>query len=123
MSAKDNISKVLFHGTAHFFEEGDQITPSKGHVVLGEHKDKALSFATSDIRRARSRAGMKAREKGMLFAPVYEVEAPEGEHLGQGQTGDLVDESDHISEKGHIIKKIVDWGINKDIQPIDPGYE
>jgi hypothetical protein len=122
MTAEKSLNKTLFHGTGYFFQEGDQITPSTGHVVEGEHTNKALSFATTDIRRARSRAGVKAQQKNMLFAPVYEVVAPEGEDL-KTKRGDLVDPSDHISAKGHIVKNIVDWGINKVIQPIDPGYE
>lgn len=120
MPAYDKLNKVLFHGTGHYFDEGETIKPSTGHVVHGEHSNTPLSFATTDIRRARSRAGMKAASMGMLFAPVYSVEAPDDVQV---KPGDLVDRSDHISKEGHVIQKIVDWGVNKNIQPIDPEYK
>lgn len=74
MSAKDHLSKQLFHGTSHFFQEGETLNTSQEHFISNELGIPGpRAFATNDIDEARYYAGEKAAEKGMLFGPVYEV--------------------------------------------------
>lgn len=89
MSASEHLSPKLFHGTAHFFAEGEFIDPAKAkrnyfnidsnYLTLApgiqdDWKDKNTISASSSYDRAASKAASKAEDKGMLFAPVYEVD-------------------------------------------------
>lgn len=64
MSASDNLSSQLFHGTAHAFKPGDVVTPQR-HVA---------AFATERSKVAEAYAQSRAEAQGMLFGMVYEVE-------------------------------------------------
>jgi hypothetical protein len=121
MSASEHINPKLFHGSAHYFQEGERVNPSESHGILfGELKDVPLSFASTNIARAREAASMKATRKGMLFAPVFEVTSEDdvASELENPKKG-LVHPDDHVSKKGHIAGKLVDWGINRNINVED----
>lgn len=64
MTASDNLSAPLFHGTAHEFKPGDTVTPQR-HVA---------AFATERPDVAAGYAGSRAERQGTLFGMVYEVE-------------------------------------------------
>ncbi len=107
MAAKDNLNKNLFHGTSHFFSEGEIIDPEMGRVPKVKR-----AFASNDLSYSRDYASMAAKRKGMLFAPVYRVEPLDKEEnldeLGWKKEGVL------SSKKGFEPKEIVDWGVRED---------
>ena len=89
MPAHEHLNPQLFHGTAHIFAEGEMIDPAHTkqnylnidanylHLppeLRDDWKDKNTISASSSYDRATSRAASKAEDKGMLFAPVYEVD-------------------------------------------------
>lgn len=120
------LNRTLFHGTGHYFREGEVLEPSeKNFFSENLNIPGARSFATSRLMDAKEYAGRKAAKMGMLFAPVYEVEAenpvsmtkeideqPIPEHmkmmLGSEHAGS------YSSTKPMVPKNIVAWGINTD---------
>lgn len=104
MPAKDHINPRLFHGTGHYFAEGEMVEPrTQTMVPEGRH-----AFASSNLADARRYASMAAAEQGTLFAPVYEVEGEDAERHPHGLTT-------YISKKGLKPKEIVAWGENPDV--------
>lgn len=77
MSAQDNLSSELFHGTAVPFSPGDSVIPQGAHtresIGSGEH-----TYATSNLHIAKKYALMAAGEMGDDAVPrVFHVE-PQG---------------------------------------------
>lgn len=104
MAASDHINPRLFHGTGHYFAEGEMVEPrTQTMVPEGRH-----AFASSNLADARRYASMAAAEQGTLFAPVYEVEGEDAERHPHGLTT-------YISKKGLKPKGIVAWGENPDV--------
>ena len=86
MAAHEHLNTQLFHGTSHIFADGEMIDPTKsiqnffkidGNYPRPELKedwvDKDTISASSSYARAASKAASKAKNAGILFAPVYEV--------------------------------------------------
>ena len=106
MPAHEHLSPTLFHGTAHFFSEGDIVEPRmETHAPQGKH-----AFATSSPTDAQHFAGLSAKGSGQMFAPVYEVSPVDPEEKTRHPYGMTT----HISKKGFKPKKIVSWGTNPD---------
>lgn len=104
MAAKDNLNKRLFHGTGHFFAEGEIVEPrSTTHGVEGN-----VAFATTEPIDASYYASLAAKKEGTLFAPVYEVEPLEGGDTQRHPHGISI----QVSKAGYKPKRIVGWGYN-----------
>ena len=107
MSASDNLSEQLFHGTNANLKEGDIVKPAKSLL----HDDQELAFATTDYGLAHSYGYSRAKNNGALFGSVYEVEPMEGDttikklHSMNNDTSKPV----RSSEKGFRVKKHVGW--------------
>lgn len=81
MSAQDNLSKELFHGSSADLNPGDLIEPrwnAAPERVIGDiYRKRKLAFATNSKEEAQKYADSRSQEKGMLFGNVYEVEPVE----------------------------------------------
>ena len=107
MSASDNLNSELFHGTGHFFAEGEVVEPSKSRIP-----HVPLAFASNNLSYSKGYASRAATKSGMLFAPVYRVSPiDKGENLNE-----LGWESEGVlsSKVGFKPEEIVDWGIRED---------
>lgn len=94
----------LYHGTAHYFKEGENIEPKN----IGESYTAGLkAFASPSMDVAREVAGHRAYRENMLFAPVYEVDP-----LGATES---VNKNIVSSSVGFKPKKIAGWGVNPSI--------
>jgi hypothetical protein len=103
MSAQDNLSQQLFHGTAHPFKEGDAVLPNSG-LFKGST---GTAFSTTDYEAAKSYAKERAEREGTLFGQVYSVE-PIGEKTAP--TADRIGPKTVVtSQKGFKVKKHVGW--------------
>ena len=129
MAASDHLSKQLFHGTAHVFDENEQIEPRFNKVLKTE-----TAFTTNSKELAEYYAGSAAARHGKLFGPIYEVEPVDPKEsnadipmrdtlrsLFKGPreysafgTADW-QPSLVVSKKGFKPKKVVSWGINTSI--------
>lgn len=104
MPASDHISPQLFHGTSHYFGEGEMIEPKS----IGASYEAGLkTFASPSMDVAKEAAGHRAYRESMLFAPVYEVEP----------TGPTEQVNNTIVSSSHSLKpkKIAGWGVNPSI--------
>lgn len=113
MSAKDNLNRELFHGTGHFFAEGEFIDPAKGKGQWRDYKQQGRVFAATVPSMAVEFAERGAEDQGMLFAPVYSVE-PVDKTENLNKLG-WEDEGVLSSKKGFVPKEIVGWGYNQKI--------
>jgi hypothetical protein len=104
MSASNPLSPKLFHGSAHFFGEGDIIEPKMETLSPGG----IHAFATESQIDAKYFGGLAAKRTGQMFAPVYEVTPVDPEEKTRHPYGVTT----HISKKGFKPGKIVDWGTN-----------
>lgn len=132
MSASDHIQPKLFHGTAHYFAEGEKVEPStkeSNYLSAMLRMEPNHVYVSSDLEESIGYASKAAQDEGMLFAPVYEVEGEDIHHVPQ-----LINEFEHkqgrsygsgwkeiykntyTSQKPMTPKKIVGWGINPDTQ-------
>jgi hypothetical protein len=102
MAAADNLNKRLFHGTGHFFAEGEIIEPRS--TTSGMEGN--VAFATTEPIDAAHYAGLAARSRGAMFAPVYEVEPLEGGHTQRHPHGLTI----QVSRTGYKPKGVVGWG-------------
>ena len=107
MSASDNLSKQLFHGTNANLKEGDIVKPAKSLL----HDDQELAFATTDYGLAHSYGYSRAKNNGALFGSVYEVEPIEGDTTIKKLSSMNNDRSKPVrsSEKGFRVKKHIGW--------------
>jgi hypothetical protein len=98
MAAHEHLSPKLFHGSAHFFGEGETVEPRMD----------GLAFASASLGDAQVFAGKSAKGTGQMFAPVYEVTPVDPEENTRHPHGLTT----HISKKGFKPGKIVSWGTN-----------
>lgn len=104
MPAHEHLSPKLFHGTTHFFNEGEIVEPKMETMSpSGVH-----AFATESEVDAQYFGGLAAKRAGQLFAPVYEVSPVDPEEKTRHPYGVTT----HISKKGFKPGKIVSWGTN-----------
>ena len=104
MPATDHLSPRLFHGTAHYFKEGETIEPKN---IGSSYTEGLKAFASPSMDVAKEVAGHRAYRENTLFAPVYEVKP-----IGRTEN---VNETIVSSSSGFIPKKIVGWGMNPSI--------
>lgn len=97
MSAADNLSVPLFHGSAHDFKPGDTVTPQR-HVA---------AFATERPGVAQVYAESRAEKAGMLFGTVYSVE-PIKDDLKHDIPSHV-----HTSRTGFRVTGVHDYSIGK----------
>lgn len=131
MSASDHVNRTLFHGTGHTFSEGETIDPqekSKNGNMMGLMFDdyKPTVYMTSNMHKAKRFAGTEARDKGLLFSQVYEVEdnpdikfVPEElSKIGYDEqtTGQHWAKDTYYSRGSVKPKKIAAWVVNPDIE-------
>ena len=120
MSASDHVSPQLFHGSRHYFSEGETITPSNEHLHGSRLNDPTPRvYLTSSLEEAKKYAGSRAAGAGKLFGPVYEVDAPDATPtLDDLKASHLAPYRDayantYTSTSNNLVpKKIVGWGIN-----------
>jgi|688.fasta_scaffold1425348_1 hypothetical protein len=102
MSASDHVNPRLFHGTGHYFGPGETIDPrSPGANPSRENPTINKTYATSNMEYAQYYAKLEAWDKGMLFAPVYEVKMENPERFANEL---------YSSTKPLVPKKIAGWG-------------
>lgn len=85
MTASDNLSAQLFHGSGHDFKVGDVVEPRFAYAGYGayatERPESAANFARDKERLAPdpdyNSTGLP--EQGRLFGTVYKVEPLEGD--------------------------------------------
>ena len=130
MTASDNLSSQLFHGTHASIPTDGSIQPRGRHNQWHQGYTSApkgtgpVAFATPDLEEAKGFAAKGAEEHGHLFGPVYSVEKHEGDdtlhensNKGSAFTREPHGENDYVktnyvtSEKGFKVKKVVAWGI------------
>lgn len=102
MAASEHLSPKLFHGTSHYFKDGEAITP----MSIGASHSKGLkAFVSTSLEEAQEVAAHRAYKANTLFSPVYEV-SPTGatERVGDGN---IVSSSFDFKPKS-----IVGWGMN-----------
>lgn len=105
MSAKDILSKPLFHGTTEDIKPGDIIKPTP-QVISGLTE----AYATHNYAEAANYAGSRAMNRNALFGSVYEVEPLENDKTLQEKPSLLTDRKDvRTSEMGFRVKRHVDW--------------
>jgi hypothetical protein len=134
MPASDHLHPELFHGTGHFFGEGETINPpeapASGKLYYSRAAEYTNDFSpvvymTSNKHIAENYATKKAYESGMLFAPIYSVEhspdiinlAEEAERRhptppGKYEPHDTFSRETYVSKKPVKPKEIVGWGTN-----------
>jgi hypothetical protein len=125
MSAQDNLSKQLFHGTGSDLKPGDIIRPAQGRPQYPGDNWKQDVYATHDIEtarhyaRARGAAGVTVDEQGSwkhkapaMFGSVYEVEPLKG---------DTTLQSGHhaTSSRGFRVKGLHSLVTSDAVQPTD----
>jgi cephalosporin-C deacetylase-like acetyl esterase len=125
MSASDHIQPKLFHGTHHYFSEGDTINPSSD-VHFYEHytKDKTPRvYLTSSFDEAKGYAEHRVSGQQKLFGPIYEVDAPDATSVASAleKFPHLAPYADaykttYTSTSTNLVpKKIAGWAINPNI--------
>jgi hypothetical protein len=129
MAASDNLNEKLFHGTAHWFQPGDIVTPGTRDSYYNRdgfadgrtnrHKGVA-AYATEDLYDAKSFAASKLISQEVdevesvgsaqmaLFAPVFEVEHVSEHHDPENVITNKMVRRD---PKGFRIKGIAGYGI------------
>lgn len=134
MSASDHISPRLFHGTGHYFGDNEVIDPSfnKYNVLRSDQVSGAedyydgVTFADTSFSRAQSMSSRKAQQKGMLFAPVYEVPSESFTKFSDiSRRASMY--PDHVNT--YVTKekvkptRVAGWGINPDAANEDTVFE
>jgi hypothetical protein len=84
MAASDHLNheqtKKLYHGSPHWFAEGDTVDPT--------HGDPAVAYASSDRNDAAlfgiAKANRGPEKQLPLFVPVYEVSSPDAKLARRG---------------------------------------
>ena len=104
MSAEDNLSKALFHGTAHAFKPGDIIEPNSG-LFKGIS---GTAFATTDYESAKAYAESRAEREGATHGMVYSVEPVDKDETSR-INDNLGRQSVITSSKGFKVKKHEGW--------------
>lgn len=105
MSAQDNLSKPLFHGTTENIKPGDIIKPTP-QVISGRTE----AYATESLTEAKGYAGSRAWGRNTLFGSVYEVEPIEGDTtLKKGRSFLTNNANVHVSDLGFRVKRHADW--------------
>jgi len=130
MAASEHLNPQLFHGTAHIFAEGELLDPEYTkqnyfnidanylHLpteLQADWKDKDTISASSSYDRAASRAASKAQDKGMLFAPVYEVDNSSFSMLKDLMPHKYIsdiNETTAVSKEKVKPLRIAGWGVN-----------
>ena len=105
MSAKDNLSKPLFHGTTANLKEGDILKSDPKH-------NSNLVFSTQDYLEAHRYAKVSMSRKNAMIGSVYEVEPLEGDTTITKQRSAIGDQRKvpvRVSEKGFRVKRHVGW--------------
>ena len=122
MAASEHLNPQLFHGTSHFFSEGDTVNAVPGWT--GEPSEFDVAHATPSKRDAEDYAGYKAQKQGQLFAPVYgvtPVDPTEHYEWGNGTSASPKEFAEKgtihgvHSRKGFKVEKQAGWGINPDV--------
>ena len=94
MSASDNLSSALFHGTTHAFKKGDIVLPKK----------RGVAWATTDKKFARGWAAHRSIKGGS--PQVYLVEPIDHEEVKATNKKHGMYPGTHISTKGfRVLKK------------------
>jgi hypothetical protein len=124
MSASDHIQPKLFHGTAHYFSEGEPINPSTGYHFY-EHffKDKTPRvYLTSSFDDAKEYAKNRVAGQQKLFGPIYEVDAPDATPMLDDLKSSAAEpyrdayKTTYTSKSSKLTpKKIAGWAINPQI--------
>ena len=105
MSAEDNLSKALFHGTTENFKPGDIIKPTP-QVISGLTE----AYATHSYPEAWNYGGARASNRNALFGSIYEVEPLEGDTTLREKESLLSNRKDvRTSELGFRVKRHVGW--------------
>jgi hypothetical protein len=105
MSASDNLSKPLFHGTTENMKPGDIIKPTP-QVISGLTE----AYATHNYDEAYNYAGARSLGRHTLFGSVYEVEPLEKDTTLQKKPSLLTNRKDvRTSEVGFRVKRHVNW--------------
>ena len=107
MSAQDNLSKPLFHGTTENMKPGEVIRPTP-QVISGLTE----AYATHNYNEAYNYAGARASNRNALFGSVYEVEPIEKDTTikkKKSLLGDQRQKPVRTSEKGFRVKRHVGW--------------
>jgi hypothetical protein len=104
MAAEDNLSKQLFHGTAHAFKPGEQIEPNSG-LFKGMS---GTAFATTDYESAKAYAEARAEREGTTHGMVYSVEPVDKDEASR-INDNLGRQSVITSSKGFKVKKHDGW--------------
>ena len=116
MAASDHLNELLFHGTAHPFQEGDIILPAnKAGVETNwgrkSKNDPNLAHATGDVESARYFASVASLGKEGAVPRVYQVE-PVNQETAQwrekrfaGGSGGFSVIREHVSTEGYKVIK------------------
>jgi hypothetical protein len=104
MAAEDNLSKQLFHGTAHAFKPGEQIEPNSG-LFKGMS---GTAFATTDYESAKAYAEARAEREGTTHGMVYSVEPVDKDEASR-INDNLGRQRVITSSKGFKVKKHDGW--------------
>lgn len=105
MSAQDNLSKPLFHGTTDSIKPGDIIKPTP-QIISGRTE----AYATHNYDEAANYAGARALGRNALFGSVYEVEPLEKDTTLQEKPSLLTNRKDvRTSDMGFRVKRHVGW--------------
>jgi len=107
MSAQNNLSKPLFHGTTENIKPGDIIKPTP-QVISGRTE----AYATHNYNEAYNYAGSRAMSRNVLFGSVYEVEPLEKDTTIKKKTSLLGDQRQkpvRVSDQGFRVKRHVNW--------------
>lgn len=124
MSASDHIQPKLFHGSAHYFSEGETISPSDDvHFYDYRFGDKTPRvYLTSSFDEAKEYAENRVAGQQKLFGPIYEVDAPDAtpmvDDLKSSELAPYRDsyKNTYTSKSTNLIpKKIAGWAINPNI--------
>lgn len=125
MSASGHIQPRLFHGSHHYFSEGETIKPSE----LGFHKavfedPTPRVYLSSSIDEAKKYASLRVESKHKLFGPIYEVDSPEAVPMLEDfkkqpqylQHYKSMFTTTYSSTSNNLVpKKIVGWALNPNI--------
>ena len=109
MSAEDNLSRQMFHGTDEVLKPGDLVRPMKGKG--------SNSFATDSLDEAQAYAGYASKRwkpggSPSMFGIVYEVEPTDVPTVHK--TGIRMADNDATvfsSTKGFKVKKQAGWSV------------
>ena len=107
MSAQDNLSQKLFHGTTENLKPGDIIKPTP-QVISGRTE----AYATQEYNEAYNYAGARASSRNVLFGSVYEVEPLENDATlkkTKSLLGDQRKKAVRVSDQGFRVKSHVGW--------------